>query len=780
MTSTDIDSVCNHSMSERRSRTYCHLPSPVYCWSIFTNPNALGESRFLRVWDSLCAVCLVFVCFVTPVEVAFLNVSFNALFVVNLIVSLLFLTDMLLQFMIPCIVKDKSGGVKVISSRKGIAQNYLRTWFFVDLLSILPVDTVSLLVESRNIASVKLIRQVRLFRLVKLVRLLNGLRIWNRYQSQLAFSYRRIMLAQLFFTVIIVAHWVACVLGAVSRYQGHACLIARGDSDYVDPMVDGGQCLETWMSKALFDIDIRRDDFHTDPPVLASYGLSLEMAVSILIHPFSHHAVPSDIGETLMFTLLMFFGGFLWTRVIGKTTGNFTSLDRHGIYFHQMIDDMNDIMVGYGYSRKQKQRLREFFLNLTDVSKHETWQEMTNRMSPTLRREVTWEANKTWAKRVPYFRDCSHVMVTEIANTLLSERFAQHEYFGVDYHLYIMGSGRAVCFGRPGVWGLDIKMPGDFWGHEHLMLTSEALLRSNIALAASYVEVKTISRDDFERVAEGYPESHADLRRHYLRTVFVSGVHYCMKLIADVRAGRSRVSGLEPERYDLVSHMLDETEKANTRSLVRSQTQSSLVSSCRSSLQSSAYASTAPEFHARRLLHSQKKSAPTQRLTFLLAGHSGQAGSQSWNSCHLEEEWQKLLHLRQHLVQHGRRLEVEIATIRKDIRDRASLLLAEYESLGELVRRRFCGGSGVSALVRKRHLPKPVAPYPAETDKRRRAGHSHSVQVGLPLVGKPRPRDEEGEQAACFGESKTTPDFKNVAEEATPGSVNAMVFHLDV
>lgn len=59
-------------------------------------------------------------------------------------------------------------------NRKLIAREYLRTWFIVDFVSTVPLDTIfsRMLLNSDALRGTKLIRMIRLIRLFKIFRLL--------------------------------------------------------------------------------------------------------------------------------------------------------------------------------------------------------------------------------------------------------------------------------------------------------------------------------------------------------------------------------------------------------------------------------------------------------------------------------------------------------------------------------------------------------------------------------------------------------------------------------
>ena len=130
----------------------------------------LPHSKGMQRWDVCTLVALVFTAIVTPVEVAFCETALNALFVINRGVDLVFVADMVVNFYLA--YSDERG--MLVQSVPLIARRYLRSWFAIDLFSILPFDVLALTLNSPKLQKLKAIRLIRLLRLLKLVRVLKA------------------------------------------------------------------------------------------------------------------------------------------------------------------------------------------------------------------------------------------------------------------------------------------------------------------------------------------------------------------------------------------------------------------------------------------------------------------------------------------------------------------------------------------------------------------------------------------------------------------------------
>ena len=65
------------------------------------------------------------------------------------------------------------------------------SWCAIDIMSVLPFDTVGMIFKSQTISSLKTLRMIRLLRLLKLLRILRASRIMKRWEAHLSFTCAR-------------------------------------------------------------------------------------------------------------------------------------------------------------------------------------------------------------------------------------------------------------------------------------------------------------------------------------------------------------------------------------------------------------------------------------------------------------------------------------------------------------------------------------------------------------------------------------------------------------
>ena len=122
-------------------------------------------------------VILVFVALVVPVRLAFSEDDTEAWVAINYFVDGSFALDLILTFF-TSYFDDKL--LVDITSKKQIAINYMKTWFFVDALSIFPFEPILSQINWDHIgALVQITRVTKLYKLIRMVRLLKMARLFK-------------------------------------------------------------------------------------------------------------------------------------------------------------------------------------------------------------------------------------------------------------------------------------------------------------------------------------------------------------------------------------------------------------------------------------------------------------------------------------------------------------------------------------------------------------------------------------------------------------------------
>lgn len=191
------------------------------------DPN--GEFR--KRWDMVQIVLLIYVAFSVPYRMGFNDpvLVWSGWFWFDLVVDLYFVSDLVVSFRT---AYYNSSGELVVDAQQ-IRQNYVKTWFVVDISSCFPGNYISCVprprarafsnavvsaasdrvsccryaVEEEGNRSSRMIKLLRMLRLLKLLRLARLNRLIRRYEEEFASLMTTFKLAKLVVLIIVVGHW---------------------------------------------------------------------------------------------------------------------------------------------------------------------------------------------------------------------------------------------------------------------------------------------------------------------------------------------------------------------------------------------------------------------------------------------------------------------------------------------------------------------------------------------------------------------------------------------
>ena len=99
----------------------------------------LQDNSFKKIWDVIMIFLLLYVISYVPYATCFIQVdsdTFGAAQITDLIIDGFFFCDIIVQFI--SAYEDPVSGLPVVDMKK-IAINYVKLWFFIDLVATIPV-----------------------------------------------------------------------------------------------------------------------------------------------------------------------------------------------------------------------------------------------------------------------------------------------------------------------------------------------------------------------------------------------------------------------------------------------------------------------------------------------------------------------------------------------------------------------------------------------------------------------------------------------------------------
>jgi len=168
-------------------------------------------------WDLIVLLLMLWVLYVVPFELAFVQTSRNldAMFFLNVLVDVGFFVDILVNLNTGYF--DTSRHAWVIA-RKKIVQRYVRSWrFVVDFVALMRWKTIfyGLVGASAHTQHLHYIRLIRLIRLFQLIRLVKAPEMMARIARRIAVSYKTQLVSKYFLVLVSLLHLEACAIRIV-------------------------------------------------------------------------------------------------------------------------------------------------------------------------------------------------------------------------------------------------------------------------------------------------------------------------------------------------------------------------------------------------------------------------------------------------------------------------------------------------------------------------------------------------------------------------------------
>jgi len=463
------------------------------------------RSRWMPAWDVTMFLATLFAAIVTPFEVGFVKDAHcdSALFTMNRIVDLAFLLDMLLLFHLQ--FPDPHSGMWV-TSRWKIAVNYLKGWFWIDLLSVLPMYLVPLLQDDPTCypyvrggsryangtssdptgisKAAQGVRTIRLLRLLKLARMLKAARVFNRLITDAVVTYFEITYAvlemmKLVFLILFIAHLQACMWGFLP-----SLFVESGDT-------------HTWEHA----LRVAKGVDHLGAAEL--YVASMYWSIMTLTGIGYGDIYPQNTVEQVLCSVLMLVSASAWAYVIGTVAGIYSTLNPNLIQYRNTMDALNYFMRDRRLPKEMRIMLREYFTNARPVHESTDDEELLSKMSPLLQGTVAVAANREWLAQIWFLNGLGTTrlekdFIAALAMRLGLSAFVMHERLPIG-QMYVLRRGMVVklyrFLGKGRVWGEDSLLEA-----RHFEIVDHSQ-----AVALTFVETYMLRRCDFVSVANSFP-----------------------------------------------------------------------------------------------------------------------------------------------------------------------------------------------------------------------------------------------------------------------------------
>jgi len=350
------------------------------------------RSNFRFVWDlGVMMPFLVYLAILLPFRLTFVNEAplFTVLYWVELMIDMLFLVDMGFNFRTGILVESQNiKGERyeaVEYDRRSVANQYVKSWFFIDFFSGVPFSLIDLISNGsapNNAKSLKALRFLKLARLLKLGRLLkiekilysldrDALdRIEDFFTDGASLSINSLL--SLLLALAFVVHLMACCFVLVGRMGDE-----EGDESWLHYEMRG-----PFYSKDTTGVN-------GDNPVYSIYIASFYFCLTTMTSVGYGDILPRNNSERLFVIFLEFASSIVFATVIGLITAVVTSLDMGAKKKAEGLAEVSSFIAFRRFPQKLSRRIRRHFRNFYSLKTAMDEKKIFSEMSTALRKDVS-------------------------------------------------------------------------------------------------------------------------------------------------------------------------------------------------------------------------------------------------------------------------------------------------------------------------------------------------------------------------------------------------------
>ncbi|KAL6261749.1 hypothetical protein P5V15_006838 [Pogonomyrmex californicus] len=445
---------------------------------------------FKSCWDWLILIATFYVAIIVPYNASFINTD-RPTMVSDVVVEVLFIIDIILNFRTTYV--SRKG--EVVSNSKSIAVNYVKGWFFVDLVAALPFDFLYASdVYSGEESAHSNIHLVKLTRLLRLARLLQKMDRYSQYSA--------VILTMLMLFFIVVAHWLACVWYVIAEKER-----LRNDKDW-----DLGW-LHTLAEKLKISV---QNVTHTE-----SYITALYFTCSSLTSVGFGNVSANTFSEKFFSICTMLIGALMHAVVFGNVTAIIQRMYSRRSLYQTKLRDLKDFLVLHQIPEELKQRMQDYFQTMWSLNHGIDVHETLKQFPEELRGDVSMHLHREILS-LPIFeaasQGCLKLLSLHIRNNFCAPgEFLVHKGDALSYIYYLCNGSMEVVqnsmvvaiLGKGDLVGCDINVHlqhGSNGGGTTGSGSVDVVKSSCDVKALTYCDLKCIHMQGLVEVLRLYPE----------------------------------------------------------------------------------------------------------------------------------------------------------------------------------------------------------------------------------------------------------------------------------
>ena len=432
-------------------------------------PIIVPTSKRKRRWDIVIMLLVIFTASILPYQAAFGGGETMAARATNWTTDVFFVLDIVFNFRTAFI----DGQGRLITKTGAISQRYMKSWFFIDFVSILPFEILG----SGHQQLFKLLKCTRLLRLAKVAKFLDFVKFLEK--SEYANMYR---IFKLFATFMLMVHLTACFFWII-----------------IDGQKTGDDAQVKWNSR------------FEDSSRFSQYSVSVYYSLLMLV---GENIGPNTTTEMVVVSICMIVGAIFYANLFGQVSLLVTNFNRTSSRFKEKLDIVNENMRTLQLPDELRVRVNHYYEYKWNRNRCLDHGLFLRGLSKALASEVSLHCYRELIAECPMFKDAGGDCIVALVNRLTTRFYLPGDYvikkgeIGKEMFFVSRGSCEAVEKGR-GQPDLVFE-EGKYFGEICLLKENR---RTKTIRAKQYLDLCILTKACFDVVLEEHTESAIKILR---------------------------------------------------------------------------------------------------------------------------------------------------------------------------------------------------------------------------------------------------------------------------
>ncbi|OMJ72486.1 hypothetical protein SteCoe_29082 [Stentor coeruleus] len=439
------------------------------------------ESSWKLAWDIAAFLIIFYQALTIPFFLAFIVTDLTIWKKIDIFVTVFFFIDILMSFN----TAYYQGG-SIVASRKEISRNYLKYWFWIDLLSTFPYDIVisDPSSDSKVTSAAQLLRILRFYRILRLLRLAKLKKILIEIEDYISshFLASILVFSKLVIFAYMIAHWTACLWYYIS---------------YIDSQTHP----ETWITRAYFETG---DNFEI-------YVTSLYWAFTTMATVGYGDISPVTNNEITFAIVAMGVACAMFAYTIGSIGGLVSKQTADQNIYREQCVAINAYMKNQKLPNELRFRARRYLDYIWDHLKQSLMgeNEILGLLSEPLREEIFVHTRGQTLCVCPIFNNFQKHFLLQLTKLLDPKTFAPSdvvfEQGEKSTTMYFIQNGLIELYHSETQSIFRELQQGNYFGEISLFTLKPRCCSSR---CIEFVETLSLTRENMEGLLERNPEAH--------------------------------------------------------------------------------------------------------------------------------------------------------------------------------------------------------------------------------------------------------------------------------